>query len=230
MKINVVPIIDIPKVYLERLQKLGEVTVFSTFFGDPDMEKKVKGAEILVLQPRLSVDIVPFLDKCKFIAIMATGYDALNVVVAKEKGIKIANVRDWCGDAVAEFIIGLCFALSKELLHGISVLREEKWFNPVEFGVGGISSKTIGIFGFGNIGQKVFRLAKGLNMKVICCTKNPEKYKENFPEIEFVEFDELLKRSDFLSLCAPVTPETKEIFNMDAFKKMKKTSFFINTA
>ena len=88
-----------------------------------------------------------------------------------------------------------------------------------------LSGKTLGIFGYGNIGRRVSELGKAFGMKVICCSRTP---KEGMPEA--VSFEELLKRSDFLTLHAPLTEETKNIINKESLSLMKPTAYLINTA
>jgi lactate dehydrogenase-like 2-hydroxyacid dehydrogenase len=230
MQINVVSINPLLERQKERLRSLGELKYYDTFFGDPELISKLQGAEILMITMRLSIDILEHLDKCKLIAAQATGYDAINIQKVSEMGIKVCNVPDYCSDSVVEHIFGLILNLSRKLFLGDKMMRENNWKKGLAYTSLPISGKTLGIFGFGKIGQKAAKIAKAFGANVIAVTENPNKEREEKFGVKFVDFDQLLKESDFLILAAPATNQTKGIFGKNEFTEMKKNLIFINTA
>src|SRR5579884_3940967 len=110
-----------------RLERLGELHYSDAVLGDPALGQKCRGAEILIVTPRLHLDIVPFLDCCRFISVQGAGTDALDVAAARRKGILVSNVPDFCSDAVAEHAFALLLGAAKRLEEGRSVLQEGKW-------------------------------------------------------------------------------------------------------
>lgn len=164
------------------------------------------------------------------IAVMATGYDAINVSAARQKGITVCNVPEYASYAVAEYFLALVLALAKKLFKGALIMKERRWHHPAEYVGISLKGKILGLFGFGNIARKIVPIAEAVGMNVISNTRCPEKYREQYRNVSFVTFEELLRESDILGLAAPVTPETHGIFNKRAFEMMKSTAFFINTA
>lgn len=208
----------------DRLRALGELRYHDAVLGDPGVGRLCEGAEILVITPRLAVDIVPYLDKCRFISVQSAGVDALNVAAAKQKGIVISNVPDFCSDAVAEHAFALLLGVTKKLAAGPPLLREGRWTTALAYSTMGLRGKTLGLFGCGKIGTSIAEIAQGFGMTVQATVRDPSKARD----VPAVPFDELLTSSDFIVLAAPATERTAGIFNAGAFSRLRPGAVFVN--
>lgn len=164
---------------------------------------------------------------------MSVGYDHLDVNEIKKRGIKIAYTPDVLTDATAELAIALLLATSRRLVEASEEARTGGWsaWSPFWMCGPGLQNSTVGIVGFGRIGQEIAKRLKPFKPKRIIYFNRSDKPAEA-REIgaERVTFDELLAQSDFISVSCALTPETKEVFNEAAFKKMKPTAVFVNTS
>ncbi|HLF81713.1 MAG TPA: D-isomer specific 2-hydroxyacid dehydrogenase family protein [Anaerolineales bacterium] len=202
----------------ECLRRLGELQYFDAVLGDPELGEQCRGAEILVVTPRLHLDIVPFLDRCRFISVQGAGTDALDVAAARRKGIRVSNVPDFCADAVAEHAWALLLAVAKRLREGRPLLQEGRWQTALAYQTLGLRGKTLGLFGYGRIGRRVGEIGRGFGMRVLATTRSPES----------TPWEELLAESDFLVLAAPATAQTRGCFNARALAAMKPGAVVIN--
>lgn len=173
------------------------------------------------------------LNKCpnlKYIGVMATGYNVVDLEAARKHNITVTNIPAYSTNAVAQHVFSFILHFTNHVaLHNESVQNKD-WINCPDFcywksPLQELSGKTLGIFGYGNIGAKVAEIGKAFGMNVICNTRTQ---KTGMPES--VSFENLLKRSDFLTLHAPLTPQTKEIINKKSLSLMKNSAFLINTA
>ena len=173
------------------------------------------------------------LDKCpnlKYIGVLATGYNVVDIKAAKEKNIIVTNIPSYSTDSVAQHVFSFILHFTNHVAsHALSVKNGE-WISCPDFcywneSLIELKGKTLGIFGYGNIGSKVAKIAEVFGMNVICCTRTQ---KDGIPKS--VSFEELLKQSDFVSLHAPLTEQTQNIINKDSISLMKKSAYLINTA
>ena len=168
--------------------------------------------------------------KLKYIGVLATGYNVIDLEAARTHGVTVTNIPAYSTDSVAQHVFSFILYFTNQVAqHSASVMAGD-WVKCRDFcfwngSLSELNGKTLGIFGYGNIGKRVSEIAKAFGMKVICCTRTP---KEGMPEA--VSFEDLLKRSDFLTLHAPLTEETKNIINRESLSLMKKSSYLINTA
>ncbi len=166
----------------------------------------------------------------KYIGVLATGYNVIDLESARAHGVTVTNIPAYSTESVAQHVFSFILYFTNQVAqHSASVMAGD-WVKCRDFcfwngSLSELSGKTLGIFGYGNIGKKVCELGKAFGMNVICCTRTP---KEGMPEQ--VSFEELLKRSDFLTLHAPLTEQTKNIINKDRLSLMKKSAYLINTA
>lgn len=166
----------------------------------------------------------------KYIGVLATGYNVIDLEAAKRHNVIVTNIPAYSTDSVAQHVFALILHFTNHVsIHNDSVMDGD-WVKCPDFcywnkSLLELNGKTLGIFGYGNIGKKVIKIAEAFGMKVICCTRTP---RPDMPES--VSFEELLKRSDFISLHAPLTNQTKNIINKDSIKLMKKSAYLINTA
>lgn len=175
--------------------------------------------------------VIEQLRRCRVIVRYGVGYDNVDVNAANEKGIIVCNVPDYCTHDVATHTLALLLCCWRKVHFGDSGLKQGKWqryttIQPVYRTIG----KTVGLFGFGRIGKRVAELLYPLGFKIIAY--DPYLTEEEFllHGAEQVDFDALLQRSDVISLHAPLTDETRGIFNRDAFSRMKRGVIFVNTA
>ena len=221
--LSAVPMSDAQKA---RLAELGELRYWDVEVGDPRIAEHVGGAEILVITPRVGMDITPRLNGCRLIAVQATGVDAFNLQACREQGVTVCNVPAFSTDAVAEQAFALLLAAAKRLDEGRPLLQSGKWNSALAYFTLGLKGATLGLFGCGQIGLRLAEIGRAFGMDVVACVRDPQKPRP----VETVSFDELLARSDFLILAAPATPDTAGRFGAQAFTKMKPNAVLVNIA
>lgn len=163
---------------------------------------------------------------------MSVGYDHLDIQEIRKRGIKIAYTPDVLTDATAELAVALLLATSRRLFEANEEARTGGWstWSPFWMCGPGLQNSTVGIVGFGRIGQEIAARLKPFKPKRIIYFNRSEKAEAREIGAERVTFDELLAESDFISVSCALTPDTKEMFNEVAFKKMKRTAVFVNTS
>lgn len=165
--------------------------------------------------------------KCRIVSRLGIGLDNIDVDYCTANGIPVTNVPDYCVIEVAEHALAQMLSLARK----IAFYHYETQNGRYELQSGPtlrrIEGQTLGIYGFGNIGRYLARKAMGLGLKVVAYSRSR---KGPMDGVDFVEFDELLARSDYVSINAPLTDETRNAFGSDAFRKMKSTAYLINTA
>ncbi|WP_242257893.1 NAD(P)-dependent oxidoreductase [Streptococcus thoraltensis] len=169
----------------------------------------------------------------KIISTHSVGFDHIDIDYAKEKGIVVANSPEAVMVPTAELAVSLMLASMRQVAFLDRRLRDGEWVNTsLPAGLSqGLSGKTVGIFGFGRIGQEVAKMVQAFGAKVIYNKRNPlSKAKEEALQVSYRDFADLLAEADVISLHAPATDETKGLFNAEIFNKMKKGAFLINTA
>ncbi|CAG9788896.1 unnamed protein product [Diatraea saccharalis] len=168
----------------------------------------------------------------KVVATISVGYDHIDVHECKKRGIKIGYTPDVLTDATAELTLALLLSTSRRLPEAQHEARTGGWVSwaPTWMTGPGLAGSTVGIVGFGRIGQAVARRVKAFNTSRILYFNRSERPEAKETGAIKVSFDDLLKESDFVICCAALVPETKEIFNKTAFDKMKNTAVFINTS
>ncbi len=219
---------DLP---LEKLEALGEVEIYS-LTSKEQLIDRVKDADIALCNKTVfSKEVLEKCEKLKYIGLFATGYNNIDTKFAREKGITVCNAGNYSTNAVAQHTFALLLEHMSHVGNYNKMVQDGGWcksevFSPFVFPSEELSGKTIGIIGFGNIAKAVAKIAIAFNMKVLVYTRT-EKESEN---IEFVSFDELLKRSDVVTVHCPLNDESYRMFNSESFNKFKDGAFFINTA
>jgi glyoxylate reductase len=171
------------------------------------------------------------LDRCsklRVVAQMAVGYDNIDVDAATERGVLVTNTPDVLTDATADLAWALIMAAARRLSEGERAIRAGEWgpWHPSWLTGAEVTGATLGIVGPGRIGRAVAERAAGFRMRVLYCGRHALP---DFPG-EHAEFDDLLARSDFISVHVPLTPETAHLFDADAFERMQPHAILINTA
>jgi len=220
----------------EGLQQFGELTVYERTSKEyNEIIKAIGNAEIIFTNKTpLSKDVIENIPSVKYIGVLATGYDTVDVGTAKEKGITVTNIPSYATDSVAQ----MTFALILELCHHVGEHNESvkkgQWSASVNFCYWNsplieLAGKTLGIIGFGRIGQKTSKIAMSFGMKVLVhdTTHIPESEIE---ALKFVGINELLKQADIISLHCPLNKSTKGIINKNTISIMRDGVFIINTS
>ncbi len=218
----------------EGLEKLGDVTVYDRTPADKTIER-IGDAEI-VYTNKVVIDKKVF-DACKnikFIGVLATGYNVVDVEYAKSKGIPVTNIPTYGTTAVSQFVFALLLNVCHHVAdHSASVFRGE-WSNNQDwcywnYPLKELAGKTMGIIGFGRIGQNTAKIAVALGMKVLAFDQYQIPGVET-DDIKYTSLDDLLAKSDVISLHCPLFDSTKGIINKNNIAKMKDGVIIINTS
>lgn len=217
---------------LSLFEKYGEVTYYPNTLKE-DAAEKVKDADIVIANKApMNEETLKDAPNIKLICEFATGFDNVDLEYCKKRGIKVANVKDYSTAAVAQHTFALAMYLSESLHYYDNYVKSGTYaaqsrFSHFDIPFTEIKGKTWGIVGMGNIGCKVAKIAEAFGAKVIFYSASGKSSCTEYPR---VELDELLKESDYLSLHCPLSDRTRNLINMDALKKMKKTAYLINVA
>jgi len=171
------------------------------------------------------------LPQLKMIAMAATGYDCIDVPYCREKGIAVANIRNYAVHTVPEHVFAMVLALRRSLLAYREAVERGRWqevdqFCFFDFPIGDLFDSTMGIVGEGAIGQGTAKIARGFGMKVLFADHPPPKAEG----VEFTPMDQVLRESDVISLHCPMTEATRGLIGEKELKSMKRSAILINTA
>ena len=185
---------------------------------------------ILVTYAKLTRDILSQLTKCKAIGRFGLGVDNIDLPTAKEKGIAVNYVPDYCIREVSDHTMALLLALIRKIPLSNKLVQSGRWEMPAVVPIRRLEGTVLGLVGFGHIPRLVAPKAQAFGMKVIAYDPyvKPEQFKAM--NVEGVDFDTLVKTSDYVSVHAPLLPATRGMLNADAFAKMKKGAYVVNTA
>ncbi len=220
----------------DALRKLGEAEIYdrTAYVEDPLIARRIGEAEIVVTNKTpISRDTLERCPNVKLIAVLATGYNVVDCEAAAERGIPVANVPAYGTASVAQFSIALLLELCLRIGHHSDTVRAGKWAGSVDWcywdhPLTELDGKTLGIIGFGRIGRAEGRIARALGMEVLALDHHPSE--EGRGLAEYVALDELLRRSDVVSLHCNLTPENVGLINRETIAKMKDGALLINTA
>lgn len=238
-----------PKVFITRqipdngirlIQKYYEVEVWRDKKEIPRevLLEKVKDVDALVtlLSEKVDEELLEKAPKLRIIAQYAVGYDNINIEEATKRGIYVTNTPDVLTEATADLAFALLLATARRLIEADAFVRSGEWkrkgiaWHPLMFLGHDIYGKTIGIIGFGRIGQAMARRAKGFGMKILYYSRTRKEKAEKELDAKFVDLETLLKESDFVSLHVPLTKETYHLIGERELRLMKSTAILVNTA
>ena len=220
----------------EKLRALlppGFVLTHGTARGDEHMKEIIAEADYAISgQVAVSGDVLRAGKKLKLLHKWGVGYDNIDIVTARELGIKVARTTGSNALPVAEFALGLMISALRYIGYGHAELKKGHWSTgslPGETFM--LSGKTVGIIGFGAIGQNVAKLLRGFGCTILYSKRQPLTPEEEAAlGVRHASLDEILAQADVVSLHCPLTPETTNLIGREAFAKMKKTAVLINVA
>ncbi|MEM4675400.1 MAG: C-terminal binding protein, partial [Nitrososphaerota archaeon] len=216
------------------LEKYAAVRLAKGITED-DLLAEVKDVDVmLVVYAKITKRIIESAPRLKGIVRYGIGLDNVDIRAATEMGVYVANVPDYCIGTVAEHTFALLLALARKIILADRIIKSASWKvwtqQPIELMGTDLEGKVLGLIGIGNIGSAVAIRAKAFGMKVIAYDPYIEKDRASSLGVELVDLDTLLKNSDFVSIHAPLTPETRGMIGEQELKKMKKTAYLINTS
>jgi|TARA_B110000116_G_scaffold257935_1_gene258583 D-3-phosphoglycerate dehydrogenase len=175
----------------------------------------------------ITSDIMARMPNCKIISRYGIGVDTIDLAAATEAGIIVTNNPTYCIEEVAEHTLAMLLTCARKISFYDRLVRKGEWAVPPGKPMFRLAGSTLGLIGFGNIARRVARGAASLDMRVLYSDPFVEAGQFDVPG-EKVEFEDLLKESDYLCVHAPLTPQTRGMVGADAFSKMKSTAFIIN--
>lgn len=216
------------------LKQFGEVTLYQRTETEADTVARIADHEIVLVNKVPITQAV--LEKCpniRLICVQATGYNIVDCEACAKRGIPVTNVPSYGTAAVAQFTMALMLELCHRIGHHDHAVHQGKWCRSTGFCFWDtpqmeLAGKTIGIIGFGRIGQAVAKLASAFGMRVLAYTRTPRE--EHRLLAECVDLDTLYARSDFISLHCPLFRDNEKMINADSITKMKDGVILINTA
>lgn len=199
--------------------------------NEDELIESVKDAYVLIFtSSRINEKVIRHLVNCKLLIRYGIGLDNVDIKVASEKGIYVCNTPGYGTYAVAEHAFSLLMCINRKLLFLDHRVRNQIWNMDNLTPVYSLRDKTLGIVGFGNTGRFVSEMAEAFNMKIIVFDPNINAESADKYNVKSVGFDYLISNSDHISIHAPLTQSTRNLFNKEVFQKMKYGSTIINTS
>lgn len=217
-------------VNFEEFEKLGEVVVYGHTKPE-ELQERCDGADILITNKNVCSEATLGANPTiKMIAVTATGTNIIDIEYARKHDIAVANVKGYSTESVAQHTFALLFYLMEKSAYYDRYVKsgqyiEDNCFTHFANTFNELSGKTWGIVGLGEIGRRVYDIAKAFGCKAVYYTTSGRNHNSLYDE---VDFDTLLSESDIISIHAPLTAETENLFDGNAFAKMKNTAILIN--
>jgi len=216
----------------EILEKNGLKVTYEPEITPEQIAEKIGTFEVVVVRSRTKItrELVEKADKCKIIARVGVGLDNIDQEAAKEKNIKVINAVEGAITAVAELVIGLMLSMAREIPRADREIRNGNWIKKELMGTE-LKGKYLGIVGLGNIGKRLGRLARALNMNIIGYDVIPidDEFSKEVGLMK-ADLDTLLSSADYVSFHVPLLDSTRHMINAEKLKMMKNTARIINTA
>ena len=214
------------------MEALGELTVYDRTAPSELLERS-EGAEVLITNKTLiTAENMAELPNLKYIGVLATGYNVVDIDAAKARGIVVANIPAYSTNSVAQMVFAHVLNITQHVGHYADENAKGRWSSNADFcywdtNLVELDGKKMGIVGLGNIGKATARIALAFGMEVLVYTSKKQK---DLPQgVKKVTLDELFAESDVLSLHCPLTPDTKEMVNANRLRMMKQNAILINT-
>ena len=218
----------------KELESLGELVVYDRTTPEQFEEHSKDAAVLLTNKALITATNIRNCTGLKYIGVLATGYNIVDVEAARSKGIPVTNVPGYSSYSVAQLALALMLEFCHRVQQHHDAVHEGAWSSCPDFSFSlnpliELQGKTLGIIGFGNIGQKLADVAAALGMRVIASSRihSDQRHRSNF---EWLDVEQVFRQSDFLSLHCPLTPDTQGLVNRKTLSWMKPSAFLINTS
>ena len=217
----------------EQFKDLGDVETHDRTPAAQTVERARDAEVVITNKTVLDRAVIAALPRLRYIGVLATGYNVVDIEAARERGIPVCNVPEYSTANVTQAVFALLLELTNRAGHHAHTVREGRWTGAADFcywdfPLVELHALTLGIIGYGRIGRAVSRAARAFGMKVLTLDRRGTR---SAPEdVRFVDLDTLFSESDVVSLHCPLTPETRELINAARLAQMKRTAFLINTA
>lgn len=213
------------------LKQFGEVEEYGLLRYDEVAEKIADADMVVCNKTLLDKNTLRLAKNLKYIGLFATGYNNIDIDYCKAHNIAVCNAGSYSTNAVAQHTFALILEHFNNTSNYNKYVQDGRWkrsktFSPFVYPLSELAGKTLGIVGFGNIGRAVAKIANAFEMRVIAYNRS-EKQADG---VEFVSFETLLEQSDIVSVHCPLNSESENMFDKNAFAKMKKDALFVNTA
>jgi D-3-phosphoglycerate dehydrogenase len=230
-----IAVADSPFVNLQPTEKVlasldADIQIAKQTTPEAILEVAREADGLMVTFANISKEIIQGLERCKVIGRYGIGVDNIDLDAATEAGIQVCYVPDYCQDEVSDHAMTLLVSLARKITYSNSLVQQGRWDAKAVAPIYRLRGRTLGLVGLGQIPQSVVPKAQAFGLNVIASDPFvPEEVAKNF-DVELVDFDSLLERSDYISVHAPLTDKTHHLFSKDAFQKMKSEALLINTA
>lgn len=216
----------------DSFRTFGEVEVYPKTPTFAETVERLQCAQIAITNKTpITAELLDACPSVKLVCVLATGYNVVDCDAARERGIPVCNVPDYGTSAVAQFTFGLLLELCHRIGHHNELVHQGRWTSCPSFCFWDtpqmeLAGKTMGIIGFGRIGQAVAAIAKAFGMKVLAYSRT------HYPDVDaqYVTLEELLQGSDVVTVHCPLTPQTQELINKDTLSMMKDSAILLNTS
>ena len=226
----------LPPSIMEQMERAGEVTFWDSQLPPP-RDELLNGAAradgiFCFLQEKIDRELLAAAPALKVVSDCSVGYDNVDVAACRERGVMVTHTPDVLTDTVADTAFALILAAGRRIVEGDHFVREGRWthWEFTLFAGADVHNATLGLLGPGRIARAVARRAAGFDMKVLCCGRRPPKDEEVIPGAEWVERDDLFRRSDFLSIHVPLSDQTRGMVGRRELRLMKPSAIIVNTA
>jgi D-lactate dehydrogenase len=225
---------EVNKVQQEAFQKAFKNDELYFFEGELSQDALGKACDAEVISvfvcSLVTKSVLDFFPYLKLIATRSTGYDHIDLEAAAQRNIVVCNVPIYADVAVAEYAFALLLSLSRKIYEACYRVEHEHSFSLKNLQGFDLSGKTLGVIGTGNIGKHVIKIAKGFNMHVLACDIFPDEAFAKYVGFEYMNFIEVLKNSDVISLHVPLNKKTYHMINLETIDYIKQGAYVINTA
>lgn len=210
--------------------EFGEVTIYDYTKYD-EIAERVKDSEIILCNKCImNKETLKNAGNVKYIGLFATGYNNVDIEYTNKRNITVCNAGSYSTNAVAQHVFALILEYYNKVGEYNKFVKDGGWIHSEKFSpfkpMKEMDGRTLGIVGYGSIGKKVAKIAQAFDMKVLAYNRSPKKDES----VQFVEMDELLEKSDIVSIHCPLNSDSEKMCNKEFFAKMKDGALFINTS
>ena len=217
-----------------KFEALGDLTLYERT-SPAELLERCAGAEIVLTNKvKILKDDIDSLPELKYIGVLATGTNIVDLEHARSKGIDVTNVPGYSTQAVAQHVLAMILHFSSMVADHNDAVHKDEWVNSEDFcftlgTLRELSGKTLGVVGLGSIGRKIAEIANAFGMKVCAAHQSSMNRLELPYEVEWLPVDEVFEKADYITLNCPLTPKTDKLVNAERLKSMKNSAYIVNT-